>query len=196
LKVKKADDGILKTDELLKAIFMVFNVLLHKNLNRLQGSAATGKSLIDTWNGNQPYLQELARFFGVVLMAEQMVKRLETAQAEVKQVAEKVVQLFMVDNIVKHAGELIAFGYCGKEAYEKYESFFNQLCFETGDSAVRIIDAIADEDFMHGIPIGHSDGQGYQRLCSQIESQADCYKAAPWTSLTKELLDYKTTNYI
>lgn len=191
LAQEKIKENFSELKELLKTLQLLFNLILHKNLVKLQELAGKGEKFVSVWNNSQPYLQELGRVFGIVLMAEQFCKRVEMAQIDIKSVVEKVCQLFIVDKILKYSEELLVFGYFNKEGFEKFENLWDKLNCDVGESAVRIIDAIADEDFMHGIPIGHSDGQAYQRLCTQIESQPDCYVPAPWLPLVKEMLDYK-----
>ena len=191
LKLKKPSEDFTSLSELFKSLQMIYNILLHKNLLKLQESAGSHDNLFDTWNSNQPYLQDLGKIFGIIIISEQLISRHSSSSAEVRPIIEKTIQLFMVDKIVKYSTELLSFGYLGKDHIDRLESFSHTLCNEIGDSAVRIIDSIADDDFMHGIPIGHSDGQAYQRLCTQVESQPDCYTPAPWTHLTKTLLEYK-----
>ena len=193
LKQKKLSENFSDPSELLKALHMIYNILLHKNLLKLQESAGSHDNLFDTWNANQPYLQDLGKIFGIILMSEQLIKRYSTSSSEIRPIVEKIIQLFMVDKIIKYSSDLLLYGYLVKESFDKLESFLHVLCNEIGESAVRVIDSIADDDFMHGIPIGHSDGQAYKRLCEQIESQPDCYQPATWTHLTKALLDYKVS---
>ena len=190
LKQKKPSENF-SPPELLKTLQMIYNILLHKNLLKLQESAGTHDNLFDTWNSNQPYLQDLGKIFGIIIISEQLITRASKCSPDIRAPIDKITQLFMVDKILKYSSELLSFNYFSKENFDKLESFLHTLCNEIGESAVKIIDSIADEDFMHGIPIGHSDGQAYKRLCEQIESQPDCYQPATWTHLTKQLLESK-----
>lgn len=61
------------------------------------------------------------------------------------------------------------------------------MTWEIGESAVRLIDAIAYPDFVVGSALGHSDGQVYQRLLDAIESAKGVYDMPSWFPLLKQL---------
>jgi len=81
----------------------------------------------------------------------------------------------------------ILMGYMSSAQGRLVKDYVCDLTWEIGESAVRLIDAIAYPDFVVGSALGHSDGQVYQRLLDAIESAKGVYDIPSWFSLLKQL---------
>ena len=176
---KKAGRDYLEVSYLLEALKQVFNINLHRALLRLQENAGTAANLFETWNITQPSLQSLGQIFGIVLISEQMSAKVSKLQGKCQVlygVIYKLTQLFLADKLIQYSSDLLISEYFTKIQFEELEEKFYELCTEVGESCVNIVDAIADEDFMHGSCIGFSDGQAYRRMTEAVEAQPDCYQ--------------------
>lgn len=189
----KAPQDFLQLPQLQKALKQLFNVILQKALVRLQENAGHANSLFDAWNITQPSLQNLGRVFGLLMLSDQMISKLAKVQQKsqiVHEIMQKITSLFIIDKMIFYSSELLASGYFTARQFEELEESSNKLCSEIGENCVNIVDAIADEDFMHGSSIGYKDGQAYSRLTSAVESQADCYQGMVNIDALKKLTSF------
>jgi acyl-CoA oxidase len=191
LKPQKASKDLLELDGLLSALKYLFNMYLQKTLKKLQENTVKTGNLYNTWNMTQSHLQNLGRIFGVNLLAEEINKKLQSLVNKDENlyfIVLKITKLFIVDKVIQWASELLGSGYLDKQQFEALEEEFNSLCSEIGENCVNIIDAIADEDFMHGSSIGTKDGQAYAHFTQAVESQPECYQSASWKEDLKKRL--------
>lgn len=182
---------LLSIDSLLSILEHIFNLLLHKSLLNLQQNSAKFEAYFNVWNVSQPTLQKLGRIYGVVEIAKHWRSRYESLKQkdlEAFHLVEKLYCLYVIEKILGYQGELLCEGYFTGVEVKKMEEEHEKLCNELGESAVRIIDAVANEDFMHASCLGYSDGQAYKRLTDTVEAQTDCYKESSSLDVIKRLI--------
>lgn len=191
VKKQKPGKDWLEIPELIKSLKILFNFILHKAMVKLQDNAGKSATLFDAWNLSQPSLQNLGRVFGIIIISERLAVKTESLKgkcAVLYDLVSKMTKLFIVDKMLTYVPEMLANEYFNRNHLNELESVFTGLCGELGESSARIIDAIAEEDFMFGSCIGRKDGQAYQSLANEIESQPDCYQSAPWIDVLKKLI--------
>ncbi|OMJ92024.1 hypothetical protein SteCoe_5344 [Stentor coeruleus] len=182
---------ILSPNSLLACIEHLLNMYLHKSLLHLQQNSTKFENYFDVWNVSQPVLQSLGRVFGILEIAKYWQGRYESLRqkdSEVFKLLEKLFCLFLVDKLLIYRGELLSEGYFSAAEAKILEDEFENLCNDLGESAVMIIDAIANQDFMHGSCLGYSDGQAYKRYTDLIEAQPECYNDTSSLEAIKKLI--------
>ena len=190
LKALKSPSKLTEVQDLITILIQIFNLLLLKGMQRLQTNTGTSETLFEAWNTTQPWLQNLGRVFGIILIANNLTLKLPLLLEKSKTVGElvsKISKLFIIDKIIVYSSEVLACSYLSKAQFDELEISFNSLCRDLGESCVNVIDAIAEDDFIHGSPIGAKDGQAYSRFTKAVENQPDCYQEASWLPDIKKL---------
>lgn len=167
--------------DLLFALTELFNILISKSLRTLQKNSETLKNYTDVWNYSQSTLQELGRLFGILQIANHWLGNLNHSECKVTcEVVENLFQIFILEKLIRYKSELIASGFVNGEAMNELEKYFERLCVKIGESSVKIIDGIANDDSIVNSCIGLVDGQAYKNLTTEVESMPDCYKMETW----------------
>lgn len=175
----KAPSDLLSSSSLLTVLQHLLNIFLHKSMFLLQTNSGKYEAYFDVWNFSQPTLQELGRLYGIVEIAKHWKVRYESMKnkdANAYQLVDNLFCLYCVDKILGYMVELMSEGYFSKIEAKKIQDAFEAFSFDLGESAVRIIDAVGNEDFLHGGCFGYRDGQAYKRFTDALEAHPDCYK--------------------
>jgi acyl-CoA oxidase len=167
------------------------NLLLQKSVVKLQENLGNASHVVEAWNMTQPfYLQELAKAYGETTLYAEMVSRAESAACPVtRDLLMRLAEVYALSKVYKHLG-FFRETYMTAEQGQLVQDYLLEVCVELGESAVKIIDAIASPDELIGSALGRGDGQAYRNLLSVIESAPGCYSKADWISI---LQDHRAT---
>jgi acyl-CoA oxidase len=163
------------------------NLLLRQSVLKLQENVGTTSYVTEAWNMTQPlYLHELARAYGETTLLAEMVERARGVKcAVVSELLMRLTEVYALSKIYKNLGTFRE-GYLSTEQGHLVKDYLIDACNELGESAVKIIDAIASPDELLGSVLGTSDGQVYSNLMETVESAPGCYTRPEWISILQE----------
>merc|ERR1712038_1748249 len=117
--------------------------------------AAAGKEgMFNTWMMEESdVIQGAARSFGDRLIAERFAHTLETCDAGLKPILEKLFTLYMVSTIEQNLGNLLILGIIKPDQIASLKETAIQLCQELGPHSLSLCDAFAITDTMLSAPI-------------------------------------------
>jgi acyl-CoA oxidase len=172
---------------LQKAFEFRVNLLLQKSIVKLQENLGNASHVVEAWNMTQPfYLQELAKAYGETTLYAEMVSRAESAACPVTRgLLMRLAEVYALTKVYKHLG-FYRESYMTAEQGQLVQDYLLEVCVELGESAVKIIDAIASPDELVGSALGRGDGQAYRNLLAVIEAAPGCYSRADWISILQE----------
>ena len=171
-------NGKLEIPDIVKDLNHIFHILVNKSLKSLQKNSKKSDVYFNVWNITQPVLQPLAKLYGILQISNHLLSCLPPLKEKCKEshlLVEKIYKIFAIDKLLQYRAEALAEGYYNSLHIDNLEETFNTLCDEVGESSVNVIDAIANEDFIHNSPIGFKDGQAYSRYTEAVEAQINCY---------------------
>merc|ERR1711997_197929 len=117
--------------------------------------AAAGKEgMFNTWMMEESdVIQGAARSFGDRLIAERFAHTVETCDAGLKPILEKLFTLYMVSTIEQNLGNLLILGIIKPNQIASLKETAVQLCQELGPHSLSLCDAFAITDTMLSAPI-------------------------------------------
>ena len=189
-KKKQFSGEITGANELLMVLEHLLNAMLNKSLKILQKNSSIHEKYFDVWNSSQTILQKLGKIYAIVQMANrwhQNLGDLEKKCMNTFSIVEDLFKVHIIDKLLAFKVEMIADGFLDVNQIEELEVYYETLCGRLGESSVRIIDAIGNEDFMVGSCIGCKDGDAYNRLATVVEAQKDCYEIPSWLDKLREV---------
>lgn len=163
------------------------NFLLQKSVIKLQENVGYASHVVEAWNMTQPYfLQDLGKAYGETTLLAELVQRAQSvADPVISQLFMRLAEVYALNKIQKNLGTFRE-SYLSVEQANIVQEYLLEVCIELGESAVRIIDAIASPDQLIGSALGRSDGQAYRNLISVIEADPSCYTRPEWISILQE----------
>lgn len=163
------------------------NILLQKSVIKLQENVGFASHVVEAWNMTQPfYLQDLGKVYGETTLLVEMICRAQSAKCPVTgELWMRLTEVYALSKIFKNLG-IFRESYMTAEQAQFAQDYLLEVCIELGESAVRIIDAIASPDQLLGSALGKSDGQAYRNLLSVIETAPGCYTRPEWISILQE----------
>mmetsp|Transcript_3774 Transcript_3774/g.8045 ORF Transcript_3774/g.8045 Transcript_3774/m.8045 type:complete len:693 (+) Transcript_3774:89-2167(+) len=172
---------------LLEAFEYWVNLLLQKSVIKLQENVGYASHVVEAWHMTQPfYLQDLGKAFGETTLLAEMIKRAQSPKCPLTaDLFMRVAEVYALSKIFKNLG-IFRESYLTVEQGQWVQDYLLEACIELGESAVRIIDAIASPDELLGSPLGNADGQAFRNLLSIIESAPGCYSVPEWISILQE----------
>jgi acyl-CoA oxidase len=178
-------------EELKKMLIHRINWLMHYSVLKLQENVGNYPDVVEAWNHSQVHhLRELALAYGELYLADIFLTRLAKVQPQCMKthaILMRLFELYVLGIVERDLGTFRESEYLSAAQGRYIKEYVRDLTWELGESAVRIVDAIAYPDFVVGSALGHSDGQVYQRLLDAIESARGVYDTPPWFPLLKQL---------
>lgn len=155
------------------------NYYVHKSIIRLQENSTLYDSVLDVWNNTQVhFLQPLAWAYGELIMAEELARTVDKAKCQhLKALYQTITKLFVLERIEKNIGVFLEEHINADQAQLIRDSVID-LCNVLAEDAVKIIDALAVPDSIHGSVLGVSDGQIYKHYMKAVESRKGVYDKA------------------
>jgi Acyl-CoA oxidase len=109
------------------------------------------------WAASQYPLQKLGKVFGIVQIATRWYESIPELKSKCYNsyvLIEELFKVYAIDKVLQYRAEMLAEGYYNSATMAEIENEYGRLCVEIGESSANVIDAIANQDFMHGSPIG------------------------------------------
>jgi acyl-CoA oxidase len=165
--------------------------LVAKSVSKLQENGAKFGDSVETWHQTQVfYLHPLAIAFGEKVCLDELVKATEVTKARCAQTGEllsRLCELYVLSKVVNDLGTFRDHDYLTFSQAQIVKDYVLDLCNELADHSVRIIDAIAVPDQLHGSPFALRNGQIYKAYTDLVEKAQNCYDPPTWVGLIKEV---------
>lgn len=178
--------------ELLRALMKHRTTLLmRRSMHRLRENSGKYSDLLETWNNTQVFhLHTLACAFGEMVLTEEFAK---VAAATLPQDAAtgalllRLFELYVLTKVNSDLGTFREGDYLSSDQGLLVQDSVLDLCQELGDSAVRLIDAIAVPDQLIGSAFSVSSGKMYAEYTKLVERAEDCYEKPKWVGLIADM---------
>ncbi|CAG9314347.1 unnamed protein product [Blepharisma stoltei] len=118
------------------------------------------------------------------------VKELEEKCEKTGKVLRKFFVLFSVGIIQKYSASFQDSAINAHQAKVVRESVV-RLCGELAEVSIKVIDAIAPPDSIHGSVLGVANGQIYAKLIEQVEKAEEVYDKPYWLPLLQKVKQIK-----
>ena len=176
----------------LKAILVHrVQALVSKSMLQLQKSAGVFGTVSEAWNHSQVgYINNMTIAFGELFFASCLLNLAEDTSkkcAKAGAILLRLAELYAYSKLEKDLGTLREHDYFTTEQGQLLSEYVMDLCNEVGESSVKIIDAYAYPDSLHGSTVGFNDGQIYKNYTDMVESWPGTFEKAPWLGLVSEL---------
>jgi acyl-CoA oxidase len=188
----KAKQELRDNPEMLRRMLLHrASALLDSSMIKLQENVAGFADVGEAWSHTQVhYLRELSKAYGELYLADTFMNRLATVKstcADTHAILLRIYELYVLNIIERDLGTFREGNYLSSDQGKMVKEYVRDLTWEIGESAVKIIDAIALPDFIVGSVLGHSDGQVYRHLIEAVETAADVYNLPSWLPLVQQL---------
>ena len=178
-------------EELKKMLIQRIHWLVGLSVKKLQENVGEMGDVMEAWNHSQVHhLRELSLAYGELYLADIFLTRIAKVASQcpdTKTILMRLFELYVLGVVERDLGTFRESEYISATQGRIVKEYVRDLTWELGESAVRLIDAIAYPDFIVGSVLGHSDGQVYRRFLSSTESARGVYDIAPWFPLLKQL---------
>ena len=166
-------------------------LLVAKSVSKLQENGGKFGDAVETWNQTQVFfLHPLALAFGEKICVDEFVKTVEVTKAKCAQTGEmlsRMCELYVLSKVVNDLGTFRDHDYLTYTQAQTIKDYVLDLCNELAESSVRIIDAVAYPDQLHGSVFGVRNGDIYKCYTDLVEKSSGCYDPPTWVGLIKEL---------
>ncbi|CAG9322099.1 unnamed protein product [Blepharisma stoltei] len=188
-KPKFENKDQLKNPEFLVSLFEYrCNYYLSIALNKFQENMGNYPSMAIAWDNTQVrQLFVLPQICGELVLLKELINfKQELAQtcANTGDIILSILVLYANHILETDSGAL-------KTQFTEDEvKWINEIvveyCNEVGENSVNIIDALAFPDHVIASPLGHSDGQIYERYTKVVEDAPECYEKPKWINIVQE----------
>ncbi|CAG9314345.1 unnamed protein product [Blepharisma stoltei] len=181
---------------LFEIIEFRLNYLLHQSMMRLQEVTGNSKDMFDAWNKSQVYyIQELAKAYGEYIMMREYAKFVRELEEKCEKTGKVIRKLFILFSVGIIERNLASFQDSAMNAHQAkvVRDSMVRLCEELAEVCIKVIDAIAPPDSIHGSVLGAADGQVYAKLIEQVEKADGVYDKPHWLPLLQKVKQVKKT---
>ena len=171
------------------------NYLVQRSIVKLQDTVQHSSDSLEGWNESQVhYLQNLGFAYGDLFFADLFLRKCKEVRAACQETSAMLMRLYELFTLGKIEEDLNTFrdnDYISTEQAWVIKETVVALTREVGESAVRLIDAVAFPDQMVGSVLGNSDGQIYRHMCEAVEQGPGVTDKPAYLELLQQLRKIK-----
>lgn len=177
--------------DLLTSLFQYrTNLLALLSIGKLQKLSKTMDST-DAWNHSQvAHFKALGISFGELLMLQEFIKAVKATReidTNTGGILSQLCCLFAYHVVVENLALFRDYDFLSAEQARQIRDFELDLCFELGESAVKICDSIAWFDEVTSSVLGQGDGQVYRNYVELVEQTPWTYDKPKWYGLIQQI---------
>jgi acyl-CoA oxidase len=171
------------------------NYLVQRCIIKLQDTVQRSADSLEAWNESQVhYLQNLGFAYGDLFFAELFLQKCKEVRAACQETSAMLMRLYELFVLSKIEEDLCTFrdnDYISTDQAWVIKETVIALTHEVGESAVRLIDAVAFPDQIVGSVLGNSDGQIYRHLGEAVENGPEVTDKPAYMELFQQLRKIK-----
>ena len=171
------------------------NLLVQRSIIKLQETVQKASDSLEGWNETQVhYLQNLGFAYGDLFFADLFLRKCREVKAACQETSAMLMRLYELFVLGKIEDDLCTFrdnDYITTDQAWVIKETVVSLTREVGESAVRLIDAVAFPDQVVGSVLGNSDGQMYRHMAEAVERSPNVTGKPHYMELLQQLRKIK-----